>query len=163
MNSTTLDQLFAAKERLHQLTEKAREEGRLREAQAQTGGRQVESNRQEEEKRAKAREEESYLRKHNKTVKQVLSQAAKLARREGEAGVSSGEEESDAEGDDETSEWESGEGERGANQIAGGSGEHVGEPKANGRESASRKCSDRFTCLLYSPHPLFQPSSKANT
>lgn len=96
MNSATRNQIVAAKERLHRMTEEAREIEQRRaaklywekteaEERAQEAARmlyhqkqakylaQKEKNRVEE----KAKEEKEYLSLHNKTVKQVLSQVAK--------------------------------------------------------------------------------------
>lgn len=112
MNSSTRDQLFAAKERLHQLTEKARGEEGKRAAQEQREKNQAEEaaviQRQNKEKilaekekarvRARAQEEETYLKQHNKTVRQALSQAAKFSRGAGD------EEEEDGDGSEEDEE-----------------------------------------------------------
>lgn len=63
----------------------------------------VRAEREKARQEARAREEEEYTKKHNKTVKQVLSQAAKLARKDAEDD-SSEENGSEEEEDDESSE-----------------------------------------------------------
>lgn len=111
MNSSTRSQIFAAKERLHQLTEETRKDMGKSAGQTQAmakGVHQKEKTRLEKEKarqEARAEEEANYLKEHNKTVKQVLSQAAKLLREEMGDG-SSNQEESEEEEDDDRSESE---------------------------------------------------------
>lgn len=61
MDKSTREQLVATKFRLHRLTEEARGTERER-VQAES----------------KAQEDAEYLRRHNKTVRQVLNQAAKI-------------------------------------------------------------------------------------
>ena len=96
MNSAARDQIIAAKERLNQMAEEVREADQRKAAKAYWEKSQAEERAQEaassiyhqkqakhlaqKEKiraEAKAREGEGYLRLHNKTVKQVLSQVAK--------------------------------------------------------------------------------------
>lgn len=106
MDSTTRDQIFATKSRLHQLTQVNRT-GRGREGQE---GQDEDRNRAESDKRqsltrerdlanaeAKAHEEKRYLKQHNKTVARVLGQAAKAT---AGTGASSDEEEGEDEDDD---------------------------------------------------------------
>lgn len=125
MNSATRDQIIAAKERLEQLTEEAREiesrkaseahwEKTQAEERAQEAAsllyhqRQAEHLAQKEKARveAKAREDEKHLRLHNKTVRQVLSQVAKASRQgkddndAGDEGESEEEDSSDKSGTD---------------------------------------------------------------
>lgn len=130
MNSSTRDQIFAAKERLHKLTEKAREEEERRAAQ---------SNVEKEKARltARAQEEAAHLRKHNKTVKQVLSQAAKLSR-EGGANDTEGADDSDSDEEEEESETDEQE-----EHQAAGQGEEKGGP-ASGQHLQKRELSKSF-------------------
>lgn len=145
MNSSTRDQIFAAKEKLQQLTERAREEESKKQTQDERDKSQAQDRAQEEARaahqqnkekirverekarqQARAREEEEYLKKHNKTVKQVLSQAARLANDDSEAASSendgSDEEDEDDE-DDEDNESDLGDGlERQHPRKAEGSG-----------------------------------------
>lgn len=90
MNSNTREKIFATKEKLHQLTQLARDE---------------EGEKEEERERAraeqKARDNAEYLRRHNKTVTKVLSQVAKGNRVED----TSGEEELDKEEGEDTDDW----------------------------------------------------------
>lgn len=123
MNSATRDQIIAAKERLQQLTEEAREAEKRKvskeywektqaEERAQEAAsmiyhqRQAEHLAQKEKLRveAKAREDERHLRLHNKTVRQVLSQVAKTSRQ----GKVTDDEEDDGDSDDGSSDDESG-------------------------------------------------------
>lgn len=113
MNSATRSQIIAAKERLHQLLEEARETERRKAAKEHWEKTEAEERAQEaasmlyhqkqarylaqKEKtraEAKAKEEETHLCLHNKTVKQVLSQVAKASRHSKDV---------DDEGDDEDS------------------------------------------------------------
>lgn len=119
MNSTTRDQIFAAKERLHQLTQVARgdeerkERQMRREKERQDERAQEEANRKHQENKAKivaerekrqaeerAKEEYRYLSQHNKTVKKVLSQVARAERK----GDQSEEEEMEDDEEEETEE-----------------------------------------------------------
>lgn len=95
MNNSTREQIFATKERLHQLTQTAEnDEQRL----------QARTRREREHAEEKAREDARYLRQHNKTVTRVLSQAAKA-----DGGHNtSGEEDTEEEDDDESDENGSG-------------------------------------------------------
>lgn len=118
MNIMKRDQLIAAKERLHQLAEEAREADKRKAAKEYWEKTQAEERAQEaasmlyhqqqakhlaqkENRRVeeeKAREDAEYLRRHNKTVKQVLSQVAK---------ASGGGDEGDGQDDEEESSEES--------------------------------------------------------
>lgn len=70
MNSTTRDNVFANKERLHQLTQEHSRDSSGEKEEQYVG---KERARQE----ARALEEKRYLKQHNKTVSRVLNQAAK--------------------------------------------------------------------------------------
>lgn len=70
MNSTTRDNIFANKERLHQLTQATRGE-----SSGEIGMQQI--IKEKARQAARELEERRYLRQHNKTVTRVLSQAAK--------------------------------------------------------------------------------------
>lgn len=74
MNKSSRNQIIAAKEKLHQVAEEAREAEDRNTAQTRW-----EAAQEEERARVEARqkEEADYLKRHNKTVKQVLSQVAK--------------------------------------------------------------------------------------
>lgn len=95
MNSAQRKQILAAKERLHQLKIKAEEEEARKLAQEkreeiraeellqekvkgvyQQKKAKIEAEREKARLEARAREEEEYLRRHNKTVTKVLSQVA---------------------------------------------------------------------------------------
>lgn len=89
MDEETRRQIFATKEKLHQLTQTAVEEEQRSQARLR---------REKEQAEDKAREEKRYLRRHNKTVAKVLSQAAKADRRDS----TSGEEETEEEGEDDS-------------------------------------------------------------
>lgn len=72
MDSTTRENIFANKERLHQLTQGTGEDGReRRESQA--------VDRERARQKAKEIEEKRYLKKHNKTVTKVLNMAARAS------------------------------------------------------------------------------------
>lgn len=126
MNSSTRSQIIALKERLHQLSEEARETERRKAAQAHWEKTEAEERAQEaasmlyhqnqarylaqKEKtrvEAKAKEEGTHLRLHNKTVKQVLSQVAKASRHSKDVDDDGEDEDSDEEKSSEESEPES--------------------------------------------------------
>lgn len=138
MNTTTREQIFAAKEKLHQLTEKAREEEKEKASQTQKEKRQGVGSAREAEKIARSREEENYLKKHNKTVKQVLSQAARLARGEEEE-ASPEEEGSESDEDEESSDDGDREEERGP-QVTAGGGKEVGKDNRVGDAADTILC-----------------------
>lgn len=89
MNNSTREQIFAAKERLHQLTQAAEEEEQRLQSRLR---------REKEQAEEKAREDAKYPRHHNRTVAKVLSQAAKADR----GPDTSGEEDTEEEGEDES-------------------------------------------------------------
>lgn len=94
MDNLRREQIFATKEGLHQLTQTAEEDEQRS---------QLRMRREKEQAIEKEKEDERYLRRHNKTVARVLSQAAKA-----DGGVSSsGEEGSDGETRDESEDEES--------------------------------------------------------
>lgn len=121
MNRTTREEIIAAKERLNQMAEQARELERRKAAQAHWEKTQAEERTQEaarlvyhqnqakllaeKEKgrlQAEAREEEEHLRRHNKTVKQALSQVAKAHRQGKDDEVHDEEENSGVDSSDES-------------------------------------------------------------
>lgn len=120
MNSSTRDQIFAAKEKLHRLTEKAREEDEKMKVTA------------------KAKEEVEYLKKHNKTMKQVLNQAARLNRGEEEIDSSEVEGSEGEEEEESLDEKSQGEGRRLQREEDGGITSTV-ETNKMGRECGQGK------------------------
>lgn len=162
MNSNTRSKIFAAKERLQQLTQTAREEeeGRVealrREKDRVEERAQIENTKQhqinkvrlqaEKEKAItdkKEKEEREYLRKHNRTVTKVLSQVAK-----GTRGGSTSEEEDDEEDDEGRTDDESDQDDvQPTNQ-----GQHAGH---NPVASTSTGESEReTTCFFNPPRPF---------
>lgn len=93
MDSTTRDQIFAAKERLQQLTQVTREdlereakEDKREEMEREEATklrslnkRKLQAEREKGSQEKKSNEDKRYLQQHNKTVAKVLSQVAKTS------------------------------------------------------------------------------------
>lgn len=117
MDSATREQVFAAKDRLQQLTQVTKEdlqweaaedrrEEREREDKAKLKAinkAKIQAEKEKSTQEKKNKEEEKYLKQHNKTVTRVLNQAAKTSN----AKVSSSDEEEEEENGNEDSEDQS--------------------------------------------------------
>lgn len=178
MNSSTRSQIIAPKKRLHQLSEEARETERRKAAQAHWEKTEAEERAQEaasmlyhqnqarylaqKEKtrvEAKAKEEGTHLRLHNKTVKQVLSQVAKASRHSKDVDDEGDDEDSDEDKSSEESEPGSQNEHQHQAQPGEGSGERpkiaMGEQKTREEEKVTKKgkyqsepCKPTFLFLL---------------
>lgn len=138
MNSSSRDQLIAAKDQLHQLTQVGGEEEHRQEGVQHEATRRYLANKaklQAEKEMAQVREKEKeearYLRQHNKTVSKVLNQVAQ-AHREGRV-------EGRADSDDEEEEDEDGESDSDDSQEITQTGKERQEPNRGSGLVAERE------------------------